>query len=246
MANISGPAFIGTSDLYQSTTTKGAELGQLIYGPHGKAYRYCLAGATLVVGNVTQSKVANTQFDSMAVAANAAIGDTTIYITNGTTALTVGNEFQDGSAVVSVTPGLGQEFTVTSNSTAIATSGIITVTLDRPLRVALTAAASKVTLKWSPWYQVIQSPITTQTGVVTGVVIYPITSGEYGWLQTKGVAGVLSDGSTAIIGSDVGVPGATAGCVGVNVAGSGKCNTVGRTMQAIAAGVVTPTYLCID
>jgi hypothetical protein len=132
------------------------------------------------------------------------------------------------------------------NSTAIATSGVITVYLDRPLRVAITAAASKVSLKYSPWYNVIQSPITTQTGIVAGVAIYPIASGEYGWVQTKGIAGVLSDGSTGIVGSDVGVPGATAGCVGVNVAGSGKCNSVGRAMRALATGKIIPVDLFID
>ena len=245
MANISGPAFIGTSDLYQSTTTQGAELGQFVLGPNGKGYRYCLAGELLVTGNMTQSKVANTQFDSMTLAVAGTIGDKVIYITNGTTALTVGNEFRDGSAVVSVTPGLGQEFTITGNSTAIASTGTIAVYLDRPLRVAMTIAASKVTLKYSPWYQVLQCP-TTLTGVATGVAIYPIASGEYGWVQTKGVAGVLSDNSAGNIGSDVGVPGATAGCVGVNVAGSGKCNTIGRAMRALSTGVVIPVDLCID
>jgi len=124
---------------------------------------------------------------------------------------------------------------------------VITVYLDRPLRVALTTT-SRVTLKYSPWYNVIQMPYTTLTGVATGVVVYPIVSGEYGWLQTKGVAGVLCDGSTAIIGSDLGVPPATAisGGVGVNVAGSGKCNTIGRAMKAISSAVVSPVYLCID
>ena len=48
------------------------------------------------------------------------------------------------------------------------------------------------------------------------------------------------------VGADVGVPGATAGSVGVNVAGTGKSNTVGRAMRALASGKCVPVELCID
>jgi hypothetical protein len=242
MANIGGPAFIGAQDLYSSSSYKGASLGQRVYGPNGKEYRYALYGETGVVGDIYQSSVVDTQFDSMTPYAAAAVGDTIVYLTNGTTAVTAG-QFIDGTLAVSVTPGLGDEYTIVGHSTA--TNGAVwTITLDRPIRTAWTVAATKVTARRSPYSGVVKCP-TTLTGTVVGVGLYAVTTGEYGWLQTKGVAGVLSDSSTGAVGSDVGVPGATAGSVGVNVAGTGKCNTVGRAMRALSTGLVVPVDLNI-
>ena len=240
MAMISGNATIAGIDVYQQETVASSPLGQLIFGDNGKAFRYVKAGGTLVVGNILQAPVIDTQFDSMSVPANA-VGLQTVTITNGTTALT-GGEFIGGSLSVSVAPGLGEEYTILGNGAAISGASL-TVYLDRPIRTAWTTS-TKVTLR-NLWNGVIQCP-TTLTGSVAGVAVSAIASGSYGWIQTKGVAGVLSDNSTGAVGSDVGVPGATAGSVGVNVAGTGKCNTVGRALRALASGVVVPVYLVLD
>ena len=241
MAFISGNPVIAGLDLYSSSSTPMHEIGQLIYGDNGKAFRYVKAGAAnLVVGNVLQAPVIDTQFDSMSVPVNA-VGSQTVTITNGTTALT-GDEFKGGSLSVSVTPGLGEEYTIIGNGAAISGASL-TVYLDRPIRTAWTTS-TKVTLR-NLWNGVIQCP-TTLTGSVAGVAIHAITALYYGWIQTKGVAAVLSDNSTGAVGSDVGVPGATAGAVGVNVAGTGKCNTVGRALRALSTGLCVPVYLNID
>lgn len=243
MAGLAGSPTIGTADLYSSSSAKGnTELGQLIQGPHGKAFRYVLFGELAVVGDVCQSSVIDTQFDDMTVPAAQAVGLTTVTITNGTTAVTAG-QYVDGTLGVSVTPGLGEEYTIIGHGTAIS-GAALTLNLDRPLRTAWTTS-TKVTLRRSPWSGVIKCP-TTLTGTVVGVAIYPVASGEYGWVQTKGVASVLSDNSSGAVGSDVGVPGASAGSVGVNVAGTGKSNTVGRAMRALASGKCVPVELCID
>lgn len=240
MANISGAPTLGTQDLYSSSSLKGHELGFRVQGPAGKEFRYALFGEAGVVGDIYQSSVVDTQFTEMAVPITA-VGSTTVSITNGTTAVTAG-QFLDGSLAVAVTPGLGEEYTIVAHGTA-ANGAAWSITLDRPLRTAWTASA-KVTVSRSPFSGVIKCP-TTLTGTVTGVGLYAVTSGEYGWLQTKGVAGVLSDNSTGAVGSDVSVPGATAGSVGVNVAGTGKSNTVGRAMRALSSGKVIPVELCI-
>lgn len=242
MANIAGNPTLGSIDLYTSDTVQMNELGQLIFGDNGKAFRYVQAGASaLVVGNLLQSSAVDTQFDDMAVTAQAA-GLTTVTVTNGTTVLT-GGEFAGGTLSVSVTPGLGDEYTVLSSSAA-ANGGTITLTIDRPLRTAWTTS-TKVTLRRSPFAGVIQCP-TTLTGTVVGVAITAIPASSFGWIQTKGVAGVLSDNSTGAVGSDVSAPGASAGSVGVNVAGTGKSNLIGRAMRALASGKVIPVDLDID
>ena len=242
MANISGNPIVGGIDLYSSSANPIAEVGSLIFGDSGKAFRYVLAGETLVVGNVLQSSVVDTQFDDMAVAANVAAGQNQIVLTNGTTAVTAG-QFVGGTVEFSVTPHLGGEYTIVGHSTATNGSSW-TITLDRPLRTAITSAATKATVRRSPWSGSIQLP-TTQTGTPVGVAIYAIPSGEYGWVQTKGVAAVLSDNSTFAVGSALSNSVATAGAVGVFVAGTAR-SLIGHAMRAAASGKTIPVQLCLD
>src|SRR3990167_9294804 len=121
MAGLSGPVIVAGQDLYSSSSLQAHALGAVGIDKLGRKYRYAKAGASaLVVGNVIQSPARDTQFTDMAVASAAAIGDLTLPLTNGTTTTTL-DMFKGGTAVVSVTPGLGQVFTITGNT--VATSG---------------------------------------------------------------------------------------------------------------------------
>jgi hypothetical protein len=241
MASITGAAILASVDIYSSSTQPAYqhELGQEIKGQYGKAFRYALFGELGVVGDIMQSSAVDTQFDSMTVPAVLAAGVREVTLTNGTTSVTAG-QFVGGTLTISVTPGLGEEYTIVGHGTATSGSSW-TLQIDRPLRTAWTTS-TKVTARRSPYSGIVKCP-TTLTGTPVGVCIYPVASGEYGWIQTKGVAGVLADNSTGAVGSDVGVPGAAAGSVGVNVAGTGKCNTVGHAMRALSSGVVVPVNL---
>jgi hypothetical protein len=245
MAQITGTPSITPASLYSSSTNPdyNYELGQLVFGKNGKAFRYVKAGELLVVGDVYQGSVIDTQFNELvAIASPIVSAQQVAYVTNGTTVVAAG-DFVGGTAIVAVTPDIGNEYTIVGHSTA-ANGATLTLFLDRPLGTAWTTS-TRVTLRRSPWSAVIKAA-TTLTACVAGVAIYPVASGEYGWLQTKGVAAVYSDSSTFAAGSDVGVPGAAAGQIGVNVAGTGKCNTVGRAMQANSSGKPVPVYLFID
>ncbi|TVL99573.1 MAG: hypothetical protein CV087_17595 [Candidatus Brocadia sp. WS118] len=243
MAKLTGSPVLGEVDLYTSNTDQGApELGQLVFGANGKAFRYAKAGASaLVVGNLLQSPAIDTQFDDMAIPSATAAGSYEVVVTNGTTVLT-GNEFVGGTLEVSVTPGLGEEYTILYNSSA-ASGAALTLRLDRPLRTAWTTS-TKVTLRKSPYNGVIQAPATTLTGEIVGVAIYPIAAGEYGWIQTKGVGAVLSDNSSITATNQAVCGGSgTAGCVTLQVAG---LPYVGRAMRAGATGKTIPVLLAID
>ena len=242
MASIQGFNTFAGTDLYTSQTVpEGLYVGQLVAGNQGKMFRYVKAGASaLVPGNVVQSPAIDTQFNDLVVTAAVAIGDTVIGLTNGTTAVTAG-ELIGGTAVVSVTPGLGQEFTIVGNGAA-GNGAALSITVDRPLRVALTTS-SRITIRKNPFNGVIQSPATTLTGIPVGVAIYAIAAGEFGFVQTHGVAGVLSDNTSIIAGSAVAVPSGTAGATTLDVAGLPK---IGRAMQAAASGKCIPVFLTLD
>lgn len=243
MSAISGTTLLSAADLYTSTASPGdgLSLGQLAWGRGGKAFRYVLAGAAnLVVGNVLQAPAINTQFDALAVVTGAK-GSTTLVVTNGTTAVTAG-QFKEGNVVVNVTPQLAEEYTIVDHSTA-ANGAAWTLQLDRPIRTAMTTS-TRVVARRSPYSGVLQSIATTITGAVVGVAIYPIVASEYGWVQTKGVASVLADSSSILVGSGViGGSTATAGACTLGIAGFTQ---IGCAMQAANGGKPIPVNLMID
>jgi len=82
-------------------------------------------------------------------------------------------------------------------------------------------------------------PATTPTGVPVGVAIFAGAAGSSTvqsacWIQTKGLASVLSDGSTFAVGSAVGTPSGTAGAVTVYAAATTK-TAVGDVLEAAAS-----------
>lgn len=248
MASISALAFSGGSDLYTTTATPGDGIypGQIVWdGKAGKAFRYALVGgSSLVMGNLLQEAAQDTTYENMAVGTAGAVGDLSLQITNGTATITSA-QFVGGSinTYTAGTVAVGDEYTITAVTGTLTTGGALNVYLDRPLRYAYTTSA-KVNMKRSPWSGVIQAP-TTQTGIAVGVAQYVITNAQYGWVQTHGICSVLSDGSTFAVGSDVGTPSGTAGCVTVFAAGTTH-QRVGVARQAAASAHAITVFLQID
>lgn len=255
MASITGQPTIGTIDLYTSTTVipSGYTVGQLIYGANGKAFRFALNGTSaLVKGNLLQNAVNDTQFDAMAVGTAGVVGDTFLQVTNGTTTV-VPFLFAGGSIycnTAGATVAVGDEYTIMDITGTLTSGGALKVYTDRPLRYAYPTTTTKVGITKSPWGGVIQAPASTQTGIPVGVAIYEIpasssTVGTYGFVQTHGLASVLSDGSTFAIGSDVGTPSGTAGCVTVYAAGTTHAR-VGYVNHAAESTKNIEIFLQID
>lgn len=242
-------ALISELDIYTSTPTPGAGIypGQIAWDDKtGKAFRYVLNGGVVqVVGNLLQASAQDTTYENMAVASAAASGDSTLAITNGTATIT-NAQFVGGtlSIYTAGTIAIGDEYTILAVTGTLTSGGALTVTLDRPLRAAVTTSA-KVNMKRSPFSGVIQFPVTTQTEIPVGISVYTIAASEYGWIQTHGPCAMLSDNSTFAVGSMVSPSLATAGAVGVNVAGTTH-GTVGWARQAAASAHAIAGFLMID
>lgn len=252
MANISGPAFIGEIDLYQTTTTQpsGYSVGQLLYGPNGKMYRFGLvgSGSNLVMGNMLQGSVVDTTYSNMVVgtavtAANVTAGQDFIQITNGTATIT-SQQFEGGSLSIYTagTIAIADEYTILAVTGTLTTGGALTVYLDRPLRAAVTTSAT-VNMRRSPFSGVIQSPASTVTASCAGRAMTAATLSTYTLFQTHGVGAVLSDGSSILVGSPVAVPSGTAGAV---ILGASGLMQIGQAMQAAASGKGIAVFLQLD
>jgi hypothetical protein len=206
-------------------------------------FRYCKAGAAdLVVGNVIQAPAQDTAHQQLTPAA-AAIGATSFTATLGASAAAA-NLYAEGWAIIDTTPGLGYAYPISGHA-AVLSSGVITLNLpaDSPIQVALTTS-SRVSLQRNPYAGVIQSPVTTLTGAVVGVAVYPITANQFGWIQTHGPAAVLVAGTPGV-GLAVVVPGTAAGCVVVDGAASAT-KVVGSMMVTGVDGKVQAVLLNIN
>lgn len=233
---------ISPVDLYQSgTDILGAELiGMKVPGLNGKEFALALVGGTaLVAGNLLQSAVEDTQFENMAIGTAGVVGDAFLQVTNGTT--TVIPYYFNGGSISFYTAGtvaIGDEYTILGVTGTLTSGGAMKVWLDRPLRYAVTTSA-KVVMKQNLYNGVIQMPATTPTGVPVGIAIFAAAAGSStlqssAYVQTKGLASVLSDGSTFAVGSAVGTPSGTAGCVTVYAAATTK-TSIGDAMEAAAS-----------
>jgi len=229
MAKITGPNIIAGGSPYVSQTVLGAgeALGDQIDGSVGKKFvRVLNAGTALVVGNVIQAPAISANFDDLVIVNAQAIGDRQVTVTLGGTAVTA-NQFQGGS----VTFSTGEERTIVAHAAQSTTTGNVILQLDAPLAVALTTS-NTATMR-NLYGGVVQAP-TTLTGVIVGVAIYAIPANAYGWLQTYGECGVLSDNTSGAVGSAIANSGATAGAAGVFVAGTGRA-FLGHVTRALSS-----------
>ena len=233
---------IAEIDLYSTGSDQlGAEeVGSRVAGLNGKEFALAyVGGSALVAGNLLQSAVEDTQFENMAVGTAAVVGQQFLQITNGTT--TVVPYYWKGGSISIYTAGtdaIGDEYTIMDINGTLTSTGALNVFLDRPLRYAVTTSA-KVVMRQNPYNGVIQMPASTPTGVPVGIAPFAATAGSSTvfattWVQTRGIASCLSDGSTFAVGSAVGTPSGTAGAVTVYAAATTK-TAIGDAMEAAAS-----------
>lgn len=229
-SQLGGDLQIAAHNLFQESTTQLHKLGERATTGDGRKFRYAKVGGTaLVVGNLLQCPAEVTNHQDLTPAA-AAIGATSITVTLGATAATA-NQYSEGWAVITVTPGLGYQYKIKSHPAADASASLV-VTLEDPIEVALTTS-SRVDLVLNPYNGVIQCP-TTLTGAPVGVAVNNIAASSFGWIQTGGVASILADGANAV-GANVVASNGTAGAV-EDAAAPGAQPLVGTALTGAATG----------
>jgi hypothetical protein len=244
MAKLTGPTMLLSSETQSSSAVKEHSLGQLGMTSDGRKYRYCRAGAAvLVTGDSYSTAAQDAQFEAMALASNAAIGATEISFVLGTTTVAA-HDFDEGFLMVASGTGIGQSSRILSHTTG--TSGqTITAVIEDPLVVGLTTAGSStITIVKNPYDDVVIQAV-TPTGPCIGIASYPIPATEYGWLQTGGPAACLFDASVCAADT-LGVAGSTttAGTVRVTAAGA---EYIGSSMHVVPVSAeVSPVFLTID
>lgn len=227
-----------TSDVQQH------QLGRRWVTEDGDIYRYAQAGGSnITAGNLQLGPAPKTNHHNVAVATAAAIGDKTVTVTLGATAA-VADEYAGGKIVFSDVAPEGSTYIITGHPAA-ESSATLEVTLDRPLVEALTTS-SEATLVHNTWNGVVEGTSTTQSPA--GVPLVDVTAGEFCWLLTRGITGVLAD-STINLGADVVAGSSTAGALDARSDTAATAIDQIPVGQAVVAGVDTerrPIELKID
>lgn len=223
-----------------ASTNQVYPLGSQLCFQDGRKYRFAsCGGSTLAVGDLLQGAAGVSGDRAQAGVANA-IGQRSPTVTN--TNPTTVNLYQEGYLVIDTTPGGGELYVINDHAAIAAATGTYNLAAGHAIRTALTTA-STTTLVKNPYKLVIQMPATTATGPVCGVAVKALTSGQFGWVQTAGMAAVLANG-TLVIGDTASTTRAAAGAVGPRV------NATGIEFQAgvvVAVGVTwTIVKLTLD
>ena len=232
-------------DPFETRTEADAvhHLGEVIRLADMRAFRHGVAGGSNIsVGKLQQAAAPIGNHANMACDA-AALGATAINVTPAGTA-GAANLYSEGYLCINDVDGQGATYKVKDHF-AITASTEFTVNLYDPIKVALTAS-SEATLVHNGYKNVIE--VATSLHRPAGVPLISILTGDYGWMQTKGVASVLC-GTARTLGSLCISSGATAGAVvdATDVLGASGERVVGEC--DIIAGVDTeynPMTLTID
>ncbi len=195
-------SFPSRIDIYTQSVSQVFPLGtKLVYGE--ETYRYAQMGAgTVEIGAVCQAVIPLAGHIAETGTVAQAIGDTQMTFTPNTVTTDdlAANELQDGHAFYYDGTGEGHIYKVKSHPAIIGGQAGVLTLLD-PIRI-VNAAGSAITVTHNKYKSVIIVPDTSTTAVPVGVTVIAVTTLYYFWLQTKGPACVLVDG-TIIMGQEV-------------------------------------------
>jgi len=224
---------------FTTETTPSHQLGAMGVTPDGRKFRYAKvgSGAALVAGDLIQSPAEVTGNQSRIVAA-AAIGATSITTTD--TVTTTADQFVNGYIIVTgeASTGTGHAYRIKSHD--VVSGAVCTFQLYDPIKVALTSS-TQVDIVANPFNGVIDWPA-SQTGTPVGTAFVAAPASSYTWLQTGGLAPVLTTGTVAV-GTLVQAATGTAGAV---EASTNLLPTVGYAATGVATGEVGAIFLTID
>ena len=193
----------------------GFRPGQRMILKDGREFRWAKNGATAqVAGQVVQASVPITNHVALAAATAGAVGDTTLSLTLGATAVQV-DQYREGYvAIHDAATGLGYAYPIGPHA-GVASSGTFAVPLDKGFKLltVVSTTASAISLVANPYYGVIIGAVSaSQTAQLVGVALTPMAANAWGWIQTRGPAMVVVEG-TWVLGNPLGLSTSAAGAM---------------------------------
>jgi hypothetical protein len=231
------------ADINSNSATQLMPLGAYAETVDGRGFRYFLNGGTsTVAARIYQAAAEDTtNFQSLTIT-NAVVGDMSIVSTTTKTISAAQSASLAGGyvTVISATLGSGRSYKI--KSVPAVSAAAVTINLEDPVAVATTGTAI-VDFHPAAYSSVIVTPAGSATSCPVGVSTYVVTNAQYGWLQVRGPAPVLS--STAItVGNNVMPLFATAAGAG-SAAIDGVKSSIGFALTGVATTDVGLVFLTI-
>ncbi len=201
-------------DFGDEKVTSASKIGSLPLGtrmelPDGRVFAHAKSSATAqIAGTLVKQKEttdAQTKFE-LAVAANAAVGATSVTLTIGGTAVTV-DQYTDGYIFVNDDAGEGEIYKIKSSaSAAISASCVFTLADGDTVTTAIASGTSVAGLCYNEFDGVEVWKSGTLTSMPVGVAPIAATASHYFWVQRRGPVNVLCANTIGATGAQV-VPG---------------------------------------
>lgn len=195
--NQSGWGTLALPDISRADTVQKYPIGTK-YVDGQDVYRYCAFKATVTVG--LGAKNGNRQAVAYATVAAATVAYATSLVVdvagtdgNGSDGAFAVNELAGGSIIIFDATGPSYVRTVKSN-TVTTGAGEMTVEVTVPIPVALIADTDHVEIMANIYSYV----NTTNEKPVVGVPVLPYTTGQYGWVQTRGISWVAPQAEVGV------------------------------------------------
>jgi len=177
--------------VYEMSATQKAELGYRIAFNDGRVFRYAKAGATaLAPGKFCKAGVIN-ESNCLNKAVNAAVVVGTYAVT-----LQTGRAYttcEEGYLQINDVAGEGIMYKIKSGAANATTATYTDLVLYDPVATALTGS-SEGTIILNPYEQA--EICSAVTDIILGVPPITVTAEYFFWVQTWGIANVLSEGIT--------------------------------------------------
>ncbi len=242
--SFSGPITAFSFNPLNSSASPEHSLGTLAITGDGRKYRYANAGAlALVAGNLNIAADIEQNHEDLAVVNTFAVGDKTMTVTLGATAVAA-NEYDEGTLTFNDVSPEGETYFVESHSASAAGSEAITVNVD-PVLTTVTTTSSQMSLTRNPWNNPAISQLITERPAGVSIQDWDVSVANFGWLKTHGVAAVLVDTAASTVGFIATISNQVNGAVGV-IATIAQEMALGQFLEAPVNGEFNSVYLTID
>jgi len=231
-------------ELWDASSTQKESLGLMRPTEDGRMFRYAKAGGSdLAPGKLNFTTQIVSDHTNIAVAAAAAIGENQVTVTATAGTAIAANGLRDGYLQVNDATGEAYQYLIGGNTAITASGTTVYISLVEPIKVALVAGTSEVTLVHNNQYYVVESA--TEENVATGVPLVVVTTLYFFWNQVWGPAiGLMK--TTPPVGCML-IPGSTSGSFAeAATASQATQNIVGRMGGTIGVDAeYKPIFLMI-
>jgi len=257
----------GDEKVAQSTSIGGGPLGQLMILPDGRKFRHAKAGAgALLAGQVVSNSagvaghgnIAASGLKASATVTHNLAGATDVHVATSLAAFTK-DQFAGGVLNVIGPAGstayIGRVYKIKGNEAAasVGVGGAATIHLyqNDPLKVALAPTSTLVSLRKSPYQDMIPKDGATIIAPPVGAAVVAVSANFYCWIQTRGECSLLQAGTVCVDGSPIICSSVEAGSVTVALSAAAALTIslnhhIGFALEGQAASTAVMAFLTIE